>query len=231
MRNVADRLVQSAFVLLTTALLGLAISELRTSIRSVDVSIVAERIEAGRGVSPPLAEEMSKDALQLAKSGYCRSDVVAAGLTMVLFDLDQHSPQHDYDAWLSSAAQARDYLVHALRCMPANSNIWLRMAAVQSTIAEDPQEIASLMAQSARFSPAEETGLLARFNFWNSYTLATLKAATPALSGDIATLLEFGDRCRVNAALAHVGPQLKPYVDDIWSTLGTESTAKFSKRC
>ncbi len=231
MTTAVSRLIQVTFILSTTVFLILAVVELRTSIRSVDVSIIAERIEAGQIVTRSLAEAVAKNAVGLAAEGYCRSDVVAAGLTLVLFDLDQQDPSRDYDAWLVSAAETRDYLLHAMGCMPANSNVWLRMAALQSVIAEEPEEVARLISQSATFAPAEQSSLLARFNFWNSFGLATLKAGSPALSEDITTLLRFGDRCIVNAALARVNTRLKPFVDDIWQALGATSTARFSKRC
>ena len=46
-------------------------------------------------------------AIERIDGHYCRSDIVAAGLTLVLTQLDRQNVNIDYDAWVAAAASAR----------------------------------------------------------------------------------------------------------------------------
>ncbi|MGO8506569.1 hypothetical protein AB9F35_34980, partial [Rhizobium leguminosarum] len=81
----------------------------------------------------------------------------------------------------------------ALSCMPTNSNFWLRLAAVQSTIAEEQDSIAGMMKRSVELAPYDQVMILTRFYFWNDLTDATLAAEERALESDLMTMLKRGD--------------------------------------
>ncbi|ACE92419.1 hypothetical protein AMC90_CH03416 [Rhizobium phaseoli] len=228
------RLVSPArvvFLIVTAVFAVLASRDLYASIRTASISIVAERIERGDTVTNDIAARYAARAIDVVDGHYCRSDIVAAGVTLVLAQLDRQNVNINYDAWVVAASNARRYLQYALSCMPTNSNFWLRLAAVQSTIAEEPLAIAEMMKRSVVLAPYDESIVLTRFYFWNDFTGATLSAASSAVDGDLTTMLKLGDRCRVNATMKAISPQLRSAFDRIWASVGEGATARFRQRC
>ncbi|MBA5805912.1 hypothetical protein [Rhizobium changzhiense] len=219
------------FVVVTVVFAVLAGRELYASIKTASISIVAERIERGDTVADEVATKYASRTVDVIGGHYCRSDIVAAGVTLVLAQLDRQNANVNYDAWAVAASSARQYLQYALSCMPTNSNFWLRLAAVQSTIAEEPLSIARMMTRSVALAPYDESMILTRFYFWNDFTDATLLAASRALDSDLTTMLRQGDRCRVNATIREIGPQLRPIFDRTWTSVGDAATARFRQRC
>ncbi|MBB2754175.1 UNVERIFIED_ORG: hypothetical protein GGI57_004908 [Rhizobium aethiopicum] len=220
-----------AFVIVTVVFVVLAGRELYASIRTASISIVAERIERGDTVADDVVTRYASRSVDVVDGHYCRSDIVAAGVTLVLAQLDRQNVNVNYDAWVAAASSARGYLQYALSCMPTNSNFWLRLAAVQSIIAEEPLSIAGMMKRSVAFAPYDESMILTRFYFWNDFTDATLSAAKTALNSDLTTMLKLGDRCRVNATIKEISPQLRPIFDRTWAGAGDGATARFRQRC
>ncbi|EJC80878.1 hypothetical protein Rleg4DRAFT_2545 [Rhizobium leguminosarum bv. trifolii WSM2297] len=219
------------FLVVTAAFAALAGRELYASIRTASISIVAERIERGETVSDDIAAKYAARTIDIVDGHYCRSDIVAAGVTLVLAHLDRQNVNVKYDAWAAAASSARHHLQHALSCMPTNSNFWLRLAAVQSVIAEEPLSVGGMMARSVALAPHDEAMILTRFYFWNDLANTTLSAAKTALDSDLVTMLKLGDRCRVNASIKEIGPQLRPIFDRTWAGLGDGATARFRQRC
>ncbi|MBX4950865.1 hypothetical protein HJA95_15040 [Rhizobium binae] len=219
------------FLIVTAIFAVLAGRELYSSIRTASISIVAERIERGDTVTNDIAAGYAARAIAVVDGHYCRSDIVAAGVTLVLTQLDRQNVNMNYEAWAAAASDARRYLQYALSCMPTNSNFWLRLAAVQSTIAEEPLAIAKMMKRSVALAPYDESIVLTRFYFWNDFTDATLSAASSAVDGDLTTMLKLGDRCRVNATMKAISPQLRPVFDRIWASVGEGATERFRQRC
>ncbi|MBX4959591.1 hypothetical protein HJB51_29640 [Rhizobium lentis] len=223
--------VRIVFLIVAVIFTVLAGRELYASIRTASISIVAERIERGETIPNDVAARYAARTIEVVDGHYCRSDIVGAGVTLVLAQLDRQNVNINYDTWVAAASNARRYLQHALSCMPTNSNFWLRLAAVQSAIAEEPLEVAGMMKRSVALAPYDESIILTRFYFWNSFTRATLSAASSAVDSDLTTMLELGDRCRVNATIKTVSPQLRPVFGRIWATVGEGSTARFRQRC
>lgn len=219
------------FFIVAAVFAVLAGRELHASIRTASISILAERIERGETVADDVAATYAARAIELVDGHYCRSDIVAAGLTLVLTQLDRQNVNINYDAWVAAAASARHYLQYAVSCMPTNSNFWLRLAAVESRIAEEPLSSAGMMKRSVALAPYDESMILTRFYFWNGFTDATLLRASPALDSDLMTMLKLGDRCRVNAVMKQISPQLRPIFDRNWEKAGDGATARFRQRC
>lgn len=220
-----------AFVVVTVVFMVLAGRELHASIRTASISLVAERLERGETVADEVSAKYASRAIEVVDGHYCRSDIVAAGVTLVLAQLDRQNLNVNYDAWAAAASNARQYLRYALSCMPTNSNFWLRLAAVQSTIAEEPVSLAGMMKRSVALAPHDQGMVLTRFYFWNGFTDATLSAAKSALDSDLTTMLKLGDRCLVNATIGHISSQLRPIFDRTWTSVGEGSTARFRQRC
>ncbi|RUM10127.1 hypothetical protein [Rhizobium fabae] len=220
------------FVIVTAIFAALAGRELYASIRAASISIVAERIERGETVADDVTAKYASRTVDMIARDYCRSDITAAGVTLVLAQLDRQNINSNYDAWVVAASNARRYLQYALSCMPTNSNFWLRLAAVQSAIAEEPLSIAGMMKRSVALAPYDQSMILSRFYFWNGFTDATLSAANSALDSDLTTMLKLGDRCMVNATIKRqISPQLRPIFDRTWTSVGTAATARFQQRC
>ncbi|MEI1246822.1 hypothetical protein [Rhizobium aouanii] len=230
-RSQSVSITRIAFVIVTVVLAVLAGRELYASIRTASISIVAERIERGETVADDVVTKYASRSVDVVGGHYCRSDIVAAGVTLVLAQLDRQNVNVNYDGWAAAASSARQYLRHALSCMPTNSNFWLRLAAVQSTIAEEPVSIAGMMKRSVVLAPNDQVMILARFYFWNGFTDATLAAAKSVLDSDLMTMLKRGDRCRVNATIREISPQLRPIFDRSWTSVGEAATARFRQRC
>ncbi|EJZ17227.1 hypothetical protein, partial [Rhizobium sp. Pop5] len=201
------------FVVVAIVFAVLAGRELYASIRTASISIVAERIERGDAVTDDIVAKYASRTIEVVDGHYCRSDIVAVGVTLVLAQLDRQNVNVDYEAWTAAASSAQQYLQYALSCMPTNANFWARLAAVQSTIAEEPQATAGMMRRSVALAPYDESMILTRFYFWNNLTDATLLAASSALDSDLTTMLKLGDRCRVNATIKNISPQLRPIFD------------------
>ncbi|MGO7179724.1 hypothetical protein ACCT14_03495 [Rhizobium brockwellii] len=230
-RSQSVSITRIAFVIVTVVLAALAGRELYASIRTASMSIVAERIERGETVADDVVTKYAARSVDAVDGHYCRSDIVAAGVTLVLAQLDRQNVNVSYDAWAAAASSARRYLQHALSCMPTNSNFWLRLAAVQSTISEEPASIAGMMKRSVALAPYDQVMILTRFYFWNDFTDATLATAKSALDSDLMTMLKRGDRCRVNATIREISPQLRPIFDQTWTSVGDAATARFRQRC
>ncbi|MBY2941697.1 hypothetical protein HF264_18560 [Rhizobium leguminosarum] len=230
-RSQSVSITRIAFVIVSVVLVVLAGRELYASIRTASISIVAERIERGETVADDVVTKYASRSVDVVDGHYCRSDIVAAGVTLVLAQLDRQNVNVNYDGWAAAASSARQYLRHALSCMPTNSNFWLRLAAVQSTIAEEPASIAGMMKRSVALAPYDQVMILTRFYFWNDFTNATLAAAARALDSDLVTMLKRGDRCRVNATIREISPQLRPIFDRSWTSVGEAATARFRQRC
>ncbi|MGM4881284.1 hypothetical protein [Rhizobium leguminosarum] len=220
-----------AFIIVTLVFLVLAGRELYASIRTASISIVAERIERGETVADDVVAKYASRSVDVVDGHYCRSDIVAAVVTLVLAQLDRQNVNVNYDTWAAAASSARQYLRYALSCMPTNSNFWLRLAAVQSIIAEEPAAVAGMMKRSVVLAPYDQVMILTRFYFWNDFTDATLAAARNALDSDLTTMLKLGDRCRVNATIKEISPQLRPIFDQAWTSVGDSATARFRQRC
>ncbi|MDV4153463.1 hypothetical protein R1521_03840 [Rhizobium brockwellii] len=230
-RSQSVSITRIAFVIVTVILVVLAGRELYASIRTASISIVAERIERGETVADDVVTKYASRSVDVVEGHYCRSDIVAAGVTLVLAQLDRQNVNVNYDAWAAAASSAHQYLRHALSCMPTNSNFWLRLAAVQSTISEEPASIAGMMKRSVALAPYDQLMVLTRFYFWNDFTDSTLAAAARALDSDLMTMLKRGDRCRVNATIKEISPQLRPIFDRSWTSVGEAATARFRQRC
>ena len=230
-RSQSVSVTRIAFLIVTLVFAALSVKELYASIRMASISIVAERIERGETVAEDVTARYALRTADMVDRNYCRSDIVAAGVTLVLAQLDRQNVNVNYEAWAAAASGARNYLQYALSCMPTNSNFWLRLAAVQSTIAEEPVSIAGMMTRSVALAPYDQGMILARFYFWNSFTDATLSAAKSALDSDLTTMLTRGDRCLVNASIKKISPQLRPIFDRTWASVGSSATARFRQRC
>jgi hypothetical protein len=219
----------TCFLVVTTGLLFLALQELRQSARFADLFVVAERIEHSGEVGSTTLARTAADAESAAAEGYCRSDIVLAGTTVMLRRLDATDQVADYEAWLQALRSAQAYVEHALSCLPADSNLWLRLAVLRAVGAEDPKSTARLMSESVKLAPADQMTMLARLGFWNRFSARTLEEARPAVESDVGLLFSLGEPGKIVAALPKISGPLLPFVKEAAAALPPERRLLFAQ--
>jgi hypothetical protein len=210
------------FLLTGLAFLTLAFSDLRQSIKFVDVFLTAERLEENKTITAHAALRAQTLASEIVNGNYCRSDIILSGVTIALNRLDNADIETDYNSWLGSAKEAETLIVHSIRCMPTNANLWLRLAVVKAAIAESPTSTARWMTLSSSLAPYDEPIALARLYFWNHFSAATLKEARSSVMADLTFLLRSGDSKKIAQNLANLRGELRPYIVEIAATLSPD---------
>ncbi|TCL72970.1 hypothetical protein EV286_104399 [Rhizobium sp. BK251] len=217
------------FALLTAAFAVAATMQLGVLVRYGHMSALAERLEKSEKISEPLIHSYALQAADIVTDGICTSDVVMAGATVVLADLDRLDPVADYDRWAAALEAADRYFRHAVSCSPTNGNFWLRLAMVRQAVAERPEEIARLMEQSVRWAPAEADILVGRLVLWNKVGPATLLASKALVQHDLDTLLRYGDSSELAPVIRTVRKNLLPYVHAIVLLLPSDRVELLAK--
>ncbi|MCM2477820.1 hypothetical protein HGO38_30705 [Rhizobium sp. CG5] len=200
------------FALIAGLLLTSSIWQQVTTARFATLMLLAKKIELGQPVSRDAIPTYIQQVPDIVEAGTCRSDVVRAGLTVVLADLDRQNSTDDYDAWAAAMERSQNYLRHALSCLPADGNLWLRLAMVRFAVAAEPRELASLMSQSVNLAPVEPNIVAGRFVMWNKMNAATLQEASRSVESDLRLLLSQAPPLR-KSILAAPSPSLLPYVE------------------
>lgn len=216
------------FVVLCGLLLAVSIMELRVSARFGQLIVMARYLETGTPVTRAAVTSLAAWADSVVSGDYCRSDVVRAGLTVKLAELDQRNSYYDYDSWAAGLAATERFIRHAIGCTPTDGNFWLRLAMVRRAIAERPDEIAILMQQSVRYAPAEQAVLAARFTVWNAVGKETLQAARAALDTDLQTLLRYGNVRLIRQIFQKPGEALLPFLQGAVASMPGERQAELS---
>jgi hypothetical protein len=89
--------------------------------------------------------------------------------------------------------------------------MWARLALVSQSIAENPQQLSTLMSQSVLLSPAEMHTIQARFVVWKKASDATLTASADSVGHDIRTLLNYGHISDITDILGIPSNDLRSY--------------------
>ncbi|PPJ49381.1 hypothetical protein C0075_02120 [Rhizobium sp. KAs_5_22] len=218
----------SLFVVMCGLFLAFSIMELRATARFGQLMLMARYLETGTPVTRASVTNLAAWADGVVSDDYCRSDIVRAGLTVKLAELDQRNSYYDYDAWAEGLAATERYIRHAIGCTPTDGNFWLRLAMVRRAIAERPEEIAFLMQQSVNYAPAEQAVLAARFIVWNAAGERTLQAARAAVDTDVQTLLRYGDVRLIRQIVQKPGEALLPYLRSATTSLPAERQGELS---
>jgi hypothetical protein len=179
-RRLGHRVGVLVLCILSAAAVLASLSDAHTTVSNRPVQQFARALDAG---SPVDGRSLSALVADLpASSSYlqCRADVVRQTLTVLLADLDRIDRGADYARWAQRVEATEAYVRHALSCMPADGNLWLRLAMLRQAGGEVPAEQAELMAMSQLLIPAERNLLVGRLAHWNR-----LSAATVILAGDV----------------------------------------------
>ncbi len=147
----------------------------------------------------PRGEKVGADALRnysartssIVEADECRSDVLSAGLSILLADLDTRNPTTDADGWMAALVRADHYVSHVLGCRPTDGDAWVRLAMVRQALGTDDDELANLMERSAWYAPAEHDTVLARFEVWRKADETTLVQASSVFDHDLLTVMNY----------------------------------------
>lgn len=178
----APVLIISAFVLSVAAQ---AFSEAR---RFSDIVAMARIADDKNGLAPDLLARTVDGLRPVMAEKICRSDIVKAGLRLVLADLDANGKDVASEAGAARLGFAETYIRHALSCFPANGDVWLRLAMVRSLRNASPLEIAVLMDFSHLYGPADANLIRGRFVMWQQFSSETLQQAKAARDADTAVV-------------------------------------------
>jgi hypothetical protein len=175
-------LIISVFVLSVAAQ---AFSEAR---RFSDIVAMARIADDRNGLAPDLLATAVDGLRPVVAERICRSDIVKAGLRLVLADLDANGKDVTSKTGAERLGFAETYIRHALFCFPANGDVWLRLAMVRSLRNASPLEIAVLMNFSHLYGPADANLIRGRFVMWQQFPKEALPQAEAAREADTAVV-------------------------------------------
>ncbi len=193
------------------ALAGHAAASAISGAARSDLFATAARLEAGRPVDQGVLARLADEAAGLEAEGVCHDDVVRAGMVVALADLDRGGVE-GFDRWAGSTERTLAVVRHATRCNPADGLRWALLAAVEQSVAEEPERLARLLDLSWRRSPAEIAAVSTRSRLWGLVSDATRARAAEALASDLPIFLHGGRVEDVAAALAPAGATLREMV-------------------
>lgn len=178
----APVLIISAFILSVAAQ---AFSEARQFSNIVSMARIADD---KNGLAPDLLARTMEELRPVIAEKICRSDIVKAGLRLVLADLDANGKDVASETGAARLGFAETYIRHALSCLPANGDVWLRLAMVRSLRNASPLEIAVLMNFSYLYGPADANLIRGRFVMWQQFSSEMLPQAKAARDADTAVV-------------------------------------------
>lgn len=171
----------------------IAVNEFRKTAHFADLLQMNVVLSAGDGTNAKVVGRLAAEADQVTIAKECRSDILRAGLSFVMRDLDLQDAVNRYDQWAASMGRANRYVLHALSCNPADGDMWVRLALVSQAISENPQQLSDFMAQSVLLSPSEMHTLSARFVIWKKAGPFTLSLSQKSIERDLRTLLNYAN--------------------------------------
>lgn len=176
----------AAAIVMAASLLVLsyAFKETWYSSRFANVLSIAQDVDT-YGSVPNETLLASMDSLsEIVDDNVCRSDIVKAGMSLVLKDLDYRYQLQEIASRSNGLIFAERYLRHALKCLPVDGNVWLRFAMVRYARTSNLEELAHSISLSQQLAPAEENIILGRFALWNSAPAQLQQKAAAAYNAD-----------------------------------------------
>ncbi|KJF69050.1 hypothetical protein RS75_03495 [Rhizobium nepotum 39/7] len=193
-------------LIISLFVLSVAAEAFSATRRFSDIVAMAKIADAKNGLAPNLLTKTVERLRPVVEEKICRSDIIKAGLRLVLADLDANGKDQALEAGAKRLGFAETYIRHALFCIPANGDIWLRLAMVRSLRNASPMEIAVLMNFSQHYGPADANLIRGRFVMWQQFPKDTLPQAEAARDADTAIVCGKGGEV-LRRTLRNVCPQ------------------------
>ncbi|TZG34627.1 hypothetical protein [Agrobacterium sp. B1(2019)] len=175
-------------VVISIFVLSVAAQAFSQSRRFSDIVALARIADDNNGLAPDLLAETIPELQPIVTEKICRSDIVKAGLRLVLADLDANGVDPASDSGAARLGFAETFIRHSLSCFPANGDVWLRLAMVRSLRNASPMEVAVLMNFSQLYGPADANLIRGRFMMWRQFPKNTLPEAEAAREADTAVV-------------------------------------------
>jgi len=204
--------VAMGIFLVSALFISIAFKQILVTYQEADIVYVARLVENGEPISSHAVAFYAKQASAIVEQDICRSDVVKSGLSVILKNLDAQQPEADYERWATTLQEADTYLTHALSCLPTNGNLWLRLAMVRLTMAEQPDEIARLLSHAQWLAPSEINELSSRLKIWNRVSASTLAKASSSVLSDL--LLVQRNKPYPELTVQRPSVMLQPYIEE-----------------
>lgn len=176
----AAAIVMAASLLVMNA----AFKETWHSSRFSNVLSLAKAIDTYGSLPNESMLSVMDDLAEIPDENICRSDIVKAGMSLVLKDLDRRYQTEEAASRSNGLIFAERYLRHALKCLPVDGNVWLRFAMVRYARTSNVDELSQLISMSQQLAPAEENVILGRFVLWNNEALQLQQKAAAAYIAD-----------------------------------------------
>lgn len=173
---------------------------------------IASRLEAGRIVSKDIVSAVSDDILDPSFAAECRSEILRPALTVVLFRLNDTNSALDYSVWAETHAKAKNFIDGMIRCMPSDSNAWLRLAVVSRAVAENANAISQQMALAQRLAPYEAPQVYARLVVWKMLSPYALSVSGTLARADIRATMIYGSKVLLASLKVGMSPQFEALV-------------------
>jgi hypothetical protein len=195
--------------------LALAAMAARDAIAAAATRTFARALDAGTPVDTAALTRLVEAGLPSRRLETCNGLVLRASLTVLLAHLDRADRTSDYEAWAQRHGAAERQVSHALTCLPADGNLWLRLAMLRQAAGEVPSDQAALMALAQQRTPAERRQLVGRLAQWNRLSPATLALAREDAVSDVRNGLNFLAPDDVGLALAAPSPAMLGLIREV----------------
>ncbi|MFC3073140.1 O-antigen ligase family protein [Shinella pollutisoli] len=198
------RVPASGAALVAIALLGtvLAAFDARDAAAGAAVRRFARALDAGRQVDDAALAALIAGHMPADRLTGCKAAVLRPSLTVLLAALDRTDRDRAYEDWAARLAAAEEQVRHGLSCMPADGNLWLRLAMLRQAGGEVAAEQARLMALSQQLNPSEGRLLTGRLAHWNRLSAATVALAREEAAADLRNGLVYLPPPELQAVLA-----------------------------
>lgn len=207
----------------------LAFQNFQAERRYSNVVYLANTLQRSVPVSPQAIHDFLGEALAMVDAGECRSDLLNAGVTVVLADLDANASTASEEARTAALKSADRFMLHVLSCTPTDGDVWARLAMIRQALGSPSKELAALMERSSWYAPAEGTTLRARLEIWRHAADDVLAAAEPALDHDILTVSTYFPLKAAADVLAGGSQRFQDRVISVSASLNDERVAGLRK--
>lgn len=178
-------LFSMAAALAVVGYLALTFENIEAQREAADVKYIASLIELNSEISSASLHTFVGKAYAVVDRNECRSDVLYAGSSVILANLDRIAATGDRDKLTESLRSADTFFSHSLSCAPTNGDAWARLAMVRLASGASETEVAAMLKRSKKFAPADGATLAARLSVWTIVPEATLRLAEEALDSDL----------------------------------------------
>ncbi|MEO7220984.1 MAG: hypothetical protein ABIY37_00780 [Devosia sp.] len=175
-----------------------------------DVATSKLLITAARIESSGFFEELEASGLVADRAlDTCRLPIVRAGVTTLLAQAEATKSVNDKSVWLTATQRAAEMIDHAVRCSPADGEMWGRAAQISQANSDWTKMLARL-SLSQRLAPADDAVLRTRIDAWASLPSFLATRADESLRSDVRIVLEHGRLELVRLLLASAPSWMLP---------------------